>query len=335
MTDLIDRVETVGANFSETAYNALGDQVLQLSKYAMILYVWHYICIFYIGQANIDPKDFIIKFARMLIIVTLIGNWSYFDTYIYKVIMEVPENIGRVVLQAISGVSSGEPTNGLMQIWNTANRVSSAIAAQSGYFSIMPNLIAFVVWAIILIFAALSLAVIILAKMITWVLIAVAPVFIACFMFGFLRPLGRGWASQVLLYSMMPLFTYIVIAIVIAMILPTLDTLNSQAQTIEISWAQVGTFCIASAAGIFIILKIAVLTQGVVGAMAMGIGDAAGALGASTGALGMAAARSLGSGGQKAASAASQAGKNRFGGAGAKSLENSEKAKPQAGHAQK
>lgn len=334
MTDLINRVENVGANFSATAYDALGSEVLQLSKYAMILYVWHYICLFYIGHANIDAKDFLLKLARMLIIIALIGNWSYFDAYIYKIIMEVPENIGRVVLQSISGVSSGEPTTGLMQIWNTANVVSSAIAAQSGYFSIMPNLIAFVVWAIILIFAGVSLAIIILAKMITWVLVAVAPAFIACFMFGFSRPLARGWASQVLLYSLMPLFTYVVIAIVIAMILPTLDTLNTQAQTTEISWAQVGTFCIAAAAGIFIILKIAVLTQGIVGAMAMGIGDAAGALAASTGAVGWAAAKSISSGGQRAASAAYQTGRNRFGG-GAKSLENSEKAKPQTGTAQK
>ena len=318
MTDIISRVENVGQGFSETAYSALGDQVLQASRYAMIIYIWHYCCLAYIGRANIDLKDLLGKLARMLIILALVGNWSYFDYYIYRILMDVPENVGRVVLQAISGVSSAEPTSGLMQIWNTANKVSETISAQSGYFTIMPNLIAFVVWLIILAFAGLSLAVIILAKMITWVLVAVAPVFIACFLFGISRPLARGWASQVLLYSIMPLFTYVVIAIVIAMILPTLDTLNEQAQTMQISWAQVGSFCIAACAGLFIILKIAVLTQGIVGAMAIGIGDVVGAMAATTGTSSLAAASGISNNGRRAASAAYQAGRARIGAIGAK-----------------
>ena len=78
------------------------------------------------------------RIVRMLIILALVSSLGEFQhLLLFQWINDTPEDVGRAILAA-SGTGMTEPTNGLSQIWRTANDAASAFAEQSGYFSVLP-----------------------------------------------------------------------------------------------------------------------------------------------------------------------------------------------------
>nr|WP_281010226.1 type IV secretion system protein [Mesorhizobium sp. M1A.F.Ca.IN.020.03.1.1] len=180
-----------------------------------------------------------------------------------------------------------EPTNGLSMIWKTANEAAAAFAEQSGYFAILPSMIGFLIMLCVAVFIAVALAILLLAKVMMWVLVGTAPIFIACMLFEQTRRLGVSWFQQVLLYALIPLFIYVVAAFLIAAMDPELTKVTNAANQRRLQLSDVSAFLLLCFAGAFVLFHIQVLAQSIVGGVSAGIGNVARAVGmtASTKAL--------------------------------------------------
>ncbi|PLU83161.1 conjugal transfer protein TrbL, partial [Sinorhizobium medicae] len=228
--DLLDRIEQTGANFSSRAYGIVGDEIVPLltimfiayvGYYALqlfmgtartimfIAYVGYYGLQLFMGTARVSVSEIIGRVARMLIILALVREWDYFNTLFYSWLNNTPEDVGRAILTA-TGTGITEPTNGLSMIWKTANEAASAFAEQSGYFAVLPSMIGFLIMFAVAVFIAVALAILLLAKVMMWVLIGTAPIFIGCMLFEPTRGMGVAWFQQVLMYALIPLFVYVV-----------------------------------------------------------------------------------------------------------------------------
>lgn len=280
--ELLDRIEGTGANFSERAYGIVGGEIVPLLNVMFLAYVGYYGLQLFMGTARISVSEVIGRVVRMLLILTLVSNWSHFNTLFYSWLNNTPEDVGRAILTA-TGTGITEPTNGLSMIWKTANEAASAFAEQSGYFSVLPSMVGFLIMLCVAVFIAVALAILLLAKVMMWVLIGTAPIFIACMLFEQTRNLGVAWFQQVLLYALIPLFVYVVAAFLIAAMDPELTKVSNAAGQRRLQLSDISAFLLLCCAGAFVLINIQVLAQGIVGGVAAGIGNVARAVGRYTG----------------------------------------------------
>lgn len=270
--ELLDRIEASGANFSEQAYGVVGSEVLPLLQVLAVVYVAWYAIQLLVGSARIGVGEMVGRIVRMMLILALVSQWGHFNTFFYSWLNDTPEDVGRAILAA-SSTGITEPTNGLSMIWKTANDAASAFAEQSGYFAVLPSLIGFLIMACTAIFMAVALAILVLAKVMMWVLIGTAPIFIACMLFEQTRNYGIGWFNQVVIYALVPLFIYVIAAFLIAAMDPELTAIEAAAQSRTLKLSDVAAFVLLCAAGAFILLQIQTIAQGIAGGIAAGIGQ--------------------------------------------------------------
>lgn len=276
--DLLDRIEQTGANFSSRAYGIVGDEIVPLLTMMFIAYVGYYGLQLFMGTARVSVSEIIGRVARMLIILALVREWDYFNTLFYSWLNNTPEDVGRAILTA-TGTGITEPTNGLSMIWKTANEAASAFAEQSGYFAVLPSMIGFLIMLAVAVFIAVALAILLLAKVMMWVLIGTAPIFIGCMLFEQTRGIGVAWFQQVLMYALIPLFVYVVAAFLISAMDPELTKVTSAANQRELQLSDISAFLLLCAAGAFVLFNIQVLAQGITGGVVAGIGNFARAVG--------------------------------------------------------
>jgi len=302
--DLLDRIEQTGANFSSRAYGIIGDEIVPLLTIMFIAYVAYYGLQIVMGTARVSVSEIIGRVARMLLILALVKKWDYFNTLFYSWLNNTPEDVGRAILTA-TGTGITEPTNGLSMIWKTANDAASAFAEQSGYLTILPSMVGFLIMLAVAVFIAVALAILLLAKVMMWVLIGTAPIFIGCMLFDQTRSMGVAWFQQVLTYALIPLFVYVVAAFLIAAMDPELTKVTSAASQRRLQLSDISAFLLLCAAGAFVLFNIQVLAQGITGGVSAGIGNVARTVGRLAG---VSAPISALSGGQKLSGAIGNAG---------------------------
>lgn len=272
--DLLERIENSGASFSEQAYTIVGNEILPLLRLMLVVYVAWYGLQLVMGTARLGVGEIVLRIVRMVMILLLVSSWGNFNNFVYHWINDTPEDVGRAILAA-SGTGITEPTNGMSMIWQTANQAASVFAEQSGYFSILPSMIGFLIMVGAGVFIAVALAILILAKVMLWVLIGTAPVFVSCFLFDRSRRYGVGWFNQVLTYALIPLFIYVIAAFLIAAMNPELSKINAASGSRTLTLADIAGFLLLCIAGGFVMLYIQSIGQGIAGGTASGVGNAA------------------------------------------------------------
>jgi type IV secretion system protein VirB6 len=272
--DLLQRIEDSGSSFSEQAYTVVGQEIMPLLQAMLIAYVGYFGLQLFFGTARIGVSEIVGRIVRMMIVLALVRSWPNFNNLFYRWINDTPEDVGRAILAA-SGTGITEPTSGLSQIWRTANQAGSAFAEQSGYFSILPSMIGVLVMVGAGIFIAVALAILILAKVMLWVLIGTAPIFIACMLFERTRGYGVGWFNQVLTYALIPLYIYVVASFLIAAMNPELTKIDAASGSRTLTLADVAGFLLLCAAGAFVMIYIQSIGQGIAGGISAGIGTTA------------------------------------------------------------
>lgn len=275
--DLLNRIENSGASFSEQAYTIVGNEIVPLLRLMLVAYVAWYGLQLAMGTARLSVGEIVFRIVRMVMILVLVGSWGNFNNFVYRWINDAPEDVGRAILAA-SGTGVTEPTNGMSMIWQTASRAASAFAEQSGYFAILPSMVSVLIMLATGIFIAVALAILILAKVMLWVLIGTAPIFVSCMLFEKSRGYGVGWFNQVLTYALLPLFIYVIAAFLIAAMNPELTKIDAASGSRTLTLADIAGFILLCAAGAFVMLYIQSLGQGITSGVAAGVGNAARAI---------------------------------------------------------
>ncbi|MCP2138668.1 type IV secretion system protein VirB6 [Rhizobium sp. SLBN-94] len=309
--DLLDRIENSGASFSEQAYTIVGDEIAPLLRLMLVAYVVWYGVQLVMGTARIGVGEIVLRIIRMVMILLLVTSWGNFNNFVYRWINDTPEDVGRAILAA-SGTGITEPTNGMSMIWQTANQAASAFAEQSGYFSILPSMIGVLIMIGAGVFIAVALAILILAKVMLWVLIGTAPIFIACMLFDRSRGYGIGWFNQVLTYALIPLFIYVIAAFLIAAMNPELSKIDAASGARTLTLGDIAGFLLLCVAGGFVMLYIQSIGQGIAGGIASGVGSAATRIARTVGIGIPIATGSMGFGGGRSAFRAGRSLRNRF-----------------------
>ncbi|RWI54703.1 MAG: type IV secretion system protein [Mesorhizobium sp.] len=275
--ELLQRIDASGENFSERAFQVLSRDIEPLLRLLFMLVVLFYGAQLVLGTSRLSVGGIVGRIARVMVILVLVSTWSNFQALVYGWITKVPEAAGRAILAA-SGTGVTEPSNGLSEIWQTANLAASTFSEQAGYFSVLPALIGMIIMAFAGLFVSVALGILVLAKVILWVMLGTAPVFIACMLFDATRNYAMGWLNQSLLYALIPLFVYVIAAFLIAAMAPELTKINQISGNRELRLSDLAAFVMLCLAGSFVLFQIQSLAQGIVGGLAMPVGQRSRAL---------------------------------------------------------
>lgn len=272
--DILDLVENTGTLFSERAYHIIGNQIAPLLNIMLIAYLAFYGLNLVMGTSRISVAAVIDRAIRMVFIVTLIKNWGYFNAFFYTWLNDTPKELGTILLD-ITGTDVDSTTAGLSAIWKGANQAAGAFAQQTGFQAVLPSLVGMMVMAGALAFIALALSILLLSKIMTWVLIGTAPIFIACMLFEQSRGIAWAWLQQVLLYALLPLFLYITCAFLITAVDPELTRVTDAASQKTLNLRDVAGFLMLCAAGAFVLANIHALARGIASGVTARIGGIA------------------------------------------------------------
>lgn len=269
--ELLERIDASGQNFSQRAYEAISQDLEPLLRLLFIVAVLFYGVQLFLGTSRLSIAEIIGRLVRVLVIFIIVTSWTNFNSLVYEWITTVPEQAGRAILAA-SATGVTEPTNGLSQIWRTANVAAAAFSEQAGYLSVLPALIGMVIMIFAGLFVAIALGILVLAKVVLWVLLGTAPIFISCFFFNATRNYAMGWLNQSVLYAIIPLFVYVIAAFLIAAMAPELTRIDQISGNRELRLSDFAAFIMLCLAGSFVMLQIQSLAQGIAGALATPIG---------------------------------------------------------------
>ncbi|MFU0505741.1 TrbL/VirB6 family protein [Pseudaminobacter sp. NGMCC 1.201702] len=269
--ELLERIDASGEHFSQRAFETLSQDIEPLLRLLFILAVLFYGLHLIMGSSRISVAEIIGRLARVFAIMVLVTSWGNFDALVYEWLTRVPEAAGRAILAA-SGTGVMEPTSGLSQIWKTANVAAAAFSEQAGYLSVLPALIGMVIMLFAGLFVAVALGILVLAKVILWVLLGTAPIFISCMFFNVTRTYAMGWFNQSLLYALIPLFVYVIAAFLIAAMEPELTKIDQISGSRELKLSDLAAFIMLCIAGSFVLLQVQSLAQGIAGGLAVPLG---------------------------------------------------------------
>lgn len=271
LSTALNSIDAMGSNFSQQAYSTLGQELVPVMGAATTLYVAVYGVQLLIGATTLSGREIIIRVSKMMFIIGLVQSWGTFNTLFYSWLSGAPDHIGKALLTA-GGSGVSDVTSGLSTVFEVARRAAASLARQSGYFAIMPSLIGWFILACTGLFVGIALALLILAKVMLWVLVGTGPMFIGCWLFDRTKGLGDSWAQQVLLYALVPIFVYVIAAFLISILNQSLSEISSAANSSTLKVTTLASLILVTIAGVYVLLNVQSLAQGIAGGLAINIG---------------------------------------------------------------
>ncbi|KQY48532.1 type IV secretion system protein [Rhizobium sp. Root483D2] len=280
ISDIFEKLDNIGETFISNAYEGLALQVTVLFGSMLTLYViwWGYMIL--AGRDGFSVPEAAWRLGRAFFIYYMATNWDAFSATLYQLVQAVPNLISDTIIESIAG-SGGildggtDDTTGVVKIldavFETAGKVYEQVA--TGTFEYVGALIGAVVFVVAMIFIAVAAAAILAAKLMLFITLALAPVFIILALYRWTFRFTDGWlllmvnlmATQTLMMSFLA-FLYQLIELAI-------NTANNTATESKLSY--VAPFVIVCLLGIVVFRFIPSFAAAIVGGTMLGQGDTA------------------------------------------------------------
>lgn len=278
ISDIFRKLDTIGETFISNAYAGLALQVNVVFTSMLVIYVtwWGYMIL--AGREGFSVTDAAWKLGRAFFIYYMATNWGAFSKSIYVLVQAVPDLISDTIIKAIAGANGGldggtnENTTGIVRIldavFETAVKIYEQVA--TGTFEIVGAIIGGIVFVIAMIFIAVASAAVLAAKLMLFITLALAPVFIILALYRWTFAFTDGWlrlmvnlmVQQILIYAYLAFF-YQLISLAIA---------SADSEVTDSKFAYVAPFVLVCLIGMYVFYLIPTLAAAIVGGGAVGSG---------------------------------------------------------------
>ena len=280
ISDMFAKLDGIGETFIKNAYDGLALQVNVLFGSMLTLYVvwWGYMIL--AGRDGFSVPEAAWRLGRASGIYYMATSWGAFSTTLYQLVQSVPNLISDTIIESIAG-SGGAldggtgDTTGVVKIldavFETAGKIYEQVA--TGTFEYVGALIGAIVFVIAMIFIAVAAAAILAAKLMLFITLALAPVFIILALYRWTFRFTDGWlllmANLMVTQTLMMAF----LAFLYQLIELAINTANNTATESKLSY--VAPFVIVCLLGIVVFRFIPAFAAVITGGGALGQGDSA------------------------------------------------------------
>lgn len=279
ISDIFSKLDAIGETFIKNAYEGLALQVNVLFGSMLTLYViwWGYMIL--TGRAGFSVPEAAWRLGRAFFIYYMATNWAAFSATLYKLVQSVPNVISDTIIASIAGsggVLNGgtDDTTGVVKIldavFETAGKVYEQVA--TGTFEYVGALIGAVVFVVAMIFIAVAAAAILAAKLMLFITLALAPVFIILALYRWTFRFTDGWLLLMVNLMVTQTLMMAFLAFLYQLIELAINTANNTATESKLSY--VAPFVIVCLLGIVVFRFIPAFAAAITGSAAPGEGTA-------------------------------------------------------------
>ena len=278
ISDIFQKLDAIGETFIKNAYDGLALQVNVLFGSMLTLYVlwWGYMIL--AGRDGFSVPEAAWRLGRAFFIYYMATNWGAFSATIYKLVQEVPNLVSDTIIESIAG-SGGAldggtgDTTGVVKIldavFETAGKIYEQVA--TGTFEFVGALIGAIVFVVAMIFIAVAAAAILAAKLMLFITLALAPVFIILALYRWTFRFTDGWLLLMVNLMVTQTLMMAFLAFLYQLIELAINTANNTATESKLSY--VAPFVIVCLLGIVVFRFIPSFASAIVGGMPLGQGD--------------------------------------------------------------
>lgn len=278
ISDIFAKLDGIGETFIKNAYDGLALQVNVLFGSMLTLYViwWGYMIL--AGRDGFSVPEAAWRLGRAFAIYYMATNWGAFSATLYQLVQSVPNLISDTIIESIAG-SGGAldggtgDTTGVVKIldavFETAGKIYEQVA--TGTFEYVGALIGAIVFVVAMIFIAVAAAAILAAKLMLFITLALAPVFIVLALYRWTFRFTEGWLLLMVNLMVTQTLMMAFLAFLYQLIELAINTANNTATESKLSY--VAPFVIVCLLGIVVFRFIPSFASAIVGGMPLGQGD--------------------------------------------------------------
>ncbi|WP_313526196.1 type IV secretion system protein [Shinella sp.] len=278
ISDIFAKLDGIGETFIKNAYDGLALQVNVLFGSMLTLYViwWGYMIL--AGRDGFSVPEAAWRLGRAFAIYYMATNWGAFSATLYQLVQSVPNLISDTIIESIAG-SGGAldggtgDTTGVVKIldavFETAGKIYEQVA--TGTFEYVGALIGAIVFVVAMIFIAVAAAAILAAKLMLFITLALAPVFIILALYRWTFRFTDGWLLLMVNLMVTQTLMMAFLAFLYQLIELAINTANNTATESKLSY--VAPFVIVCLLGIVVFRFIPSFASAIVGGMPLGQGD--------------------------------------------------------------
>lgn len=182
-----------------------------------------------LGRTQLSVSELVLTVVKLGAVLALATQWNTYQTVVYQFLFEGPQQLATAMLQGAQGgrpLYQGQVFDGLQIAFDRLTAAATAYA-KSAPVSASPLVGGPSSGAMMLTLSATtlllsSLGVLLAAKVVLGLLLAVGPVFIALLLFDSTRGLFEGWLRASLAFAFAPLAATLVLGVALTMLEPTL-----------------------------------------------------------------------------------------------------------------
>jgi len=209
VTQLFQKLDTVSISAIQTIYTSLMTALLPVFTVGVTLYVvyWGYEMIY--GRASLTAGAFVWRMLRIWLIYFIAFSWSPFSILVVNVFTSTADGVATAVCSGVGGTGCSSPESAvgsqLSMVFSNGLTAAKTISASGGWgaaFSL--GLLAIIDIVAVVIFVAVAITLVMIGKVALFVLLGLAPLFIAMALFDFSSTLFTGWLRTCVQYAIVP-----------------------------------------------------------------------------------------------------------------------------------
>ncbi|MCM5689750.1 type IV secretion system protein [Sinorhizobium meliloti] len=232
------------------------------------------------GRDGFSVPEAAWRLGRAFGIYYMATNWGAFSATLYQLVQSVPNLISDTIIESIAG-SGGALDGGtgdmtgvvkiLDAVFETAGKIYEQVA--TGTFEYVGALIGAIVFVVAMIFIAVAAAAILAAKLMLFITLALAPVFIILALYRWTFRFTDGWLLLMVNLMVTQTLMMAFLAFLYQLIELAINTANNTATESKLSY--VAPFVIVCLLGIVVFRFIPSFAASIVGGSVLGQGDSA------------------------------------------------------------
>lgn len=251
--DVLTTVDGAVTALGTGLYGTVATSVMPVAKIAAVLALALAATNMIFQLKPVSPEWFVGFFVKIVLVFLFIGNASEFFA-VYDAITQSPARFGAVVLSAASGNDVSNLYDGLDKLYISCLNIGNAISENGGMFA--GPLSAIVLFLVAAMMATVSIIVISAAKLLSGILILLAPLAILMTVFRVTAPFFQAWLQVSLAVALVPLLAAAMAGFTIAVgktVTPDPDSINAISDVVS--------FIVVTMLGTGLMLSVPVIAQ--------------------------------------------------------------------------
>jgi type IV secretion system protein VirB6 len=274
--ELFQKVQTLGNNFTANTYQALSQSMGPVFTLMFVLYLIFWGYSFWQGRGEASASGMALRLLRVFVIYTIATSWGDFQTVVYTVANETPDAVGTIIIQNIgnaggTGASNTAIEQALSNVYLTGVDAASKLTGNAGWTNPGPYIYGALVWVSVALFVGFSAFVVIFSKIMLWVLLSLAPIFIVLLLFNVSSRFFNGWLAATVQNIIVPVIVYALLGFFLSIIKDAVQTLNNANAGSATTLKEIAPVVLAGFIGLFIMSQVINLAALLAGGAPFGI----------------------------------------------------------------